>query len=416
MNVQKSHQVAVVGAGPAGAATALFAARAGLDVVLIDKRVFPRDKVCGDAVARKSLSVLRELGLLERARRALHEPIGRAVLTSPRGHRIDVDLSSRDEPAPHLVCRREIFDEVLVSAARERLAVVEGAAVTDVLRENGGVRGVTIREDGVERTVRARVVVGADGFDSVVARRLGHYRHDSSRWFVATRGYYRGLDVAPGAVEVHFFDQTLPGFLWIFPTGDGVANVGLGLVHRDLKRRGMPLRDVHEAVLGHPRLRGRFARAERIGPVRGWNLPTPDFARTLAGDGFLLVGDAAGLVDPFSGEGIGNALVSGRVAADALAEALRDGGGPRALTRYPGRLWREVDGREISLHYRLRGLARHARAIDFLVGRAAGQSDVLEWLRAMTSAHGAPAHKRDLLSPLTYARLALKRGGRESRV
>jgi flavin-dependent dehydrogenase len=277
------------------------------------------------------------------------------------------------------------------------------------------VRGVVCREGGVERTVRAEIVVGADGFDSVVARRLGHYRHDSSRWFVATRGYYRGLEVAPGVVEVHFLEQTLPGFLWIFPTGDGIANVGLGLVHGDLKRRGVRLRDVHEAVLQHPRLRGRFGRAERIGHVQGWNLPTPDFARTLAGDGFLLVGDAAGLVDPFSGEGIGNALVSGRVAAGVITEALRDGEGAHALARYPEYLWKALDARELSLHYRLRALARHARVIDFVVGRAAAHADVLDWLRAMTSASGALGRKQDLLSPLTYVRLALKREGRESR-
>jgi flavin-dependent dehydrogenase len=194
-----------------------------------------------------------------------------------------------------------------------------------------------------------------------------------------------------------------------------LANVGLGLVHRDLKRRGVRLRDVHEAVLKLPRLRARFARAERIGPLRGWNLPTPDTTRTLSGEGFLLAGDAAGLVDPFSGEGIGNALVSGRVAAESIAEALGERNRGRALERYPARLWTEIDGQEIALHYRLRSLARHGRVIDLLVGRAAAHTDVLDWLRAMTAAHGTVAKKRALFSPLAYARLAFKRGGRGSR-
>lgn len=390
--------VAVVGAGPAGAATALYAAKAGLDVTLIDKRTFPRDKICGDAVARKSLSHLRELGVLERVQATTHQPVGRAVLSSPNGKEVTIDLSSREEPEPHMVCRREIFDNAIVEAARTQCTVQEGVAVSDVVRSNGRVTGVTL-QDGSE--IRARVVVGADGFDSVVARRLGFYKHDSSRWFVATRGYYRGLDVPAGTVEVHFFEETLPGFLWFFPTGDGITNVGLGLVHIDLKRRHAKLRDVHESVIASPRMKERFRHAERIGEVHGWNLPTPDTSRTLAGDGFLLVGDAAGLVDPFSGEGIGNAFDSAKVAAAVIAE--------NALATYAKRLWKTVDDKEISLHYQLRSLARSRGLVNLIVGRAAARPDVLAWLQSMTAAHGAITRKRDLLSPLTYAKLLLRR-------
>ena len=394
----RSCDVVVVGAGPAGAATALRAARAGLDVTLIDKRKFPRDKICGDAVARKSLSHLRELGIMDRVEASVHEPIGRAVLSSPNGAQVSIDLSARDHPSPHMVCRREIFDNAIVEAARAHCTVMEGVAVTDVLHPNGRVEGVSLH-DGAE--IRARVVVGADGFDSVVARRLGLYKHDSSRWFVATRGYYRGLDVAPGTVEVHYFDETLPGFLWFFPTGDGITNVGLGLVHLDLKRRHAKLRDVHEAVIASPRMGERFRHTERIGDVHGWNLPTPDFSRTLSGDGFLLVGDAAGLVDPFSGEGIGNALESAKVATEVIVE--------NSLATYPEKLRKAVDDKEISLHYKLRTLARSRALVNFIVGRAAAHPDILAWLQSMTSADGANARKADLLSPLTYAKLLLRR-------
>jgi len=396
-----SRQLIVVGAGPAGAVTALFAARAGLDVLLIDKHRFPRDKICGDAIARKSLGVLRELGV--DLGHVVREGVAHAVLTSPAGHRIDVDLATSDEPTPHIVCRREIFDDVLVQAARSRLNVWEDAPVTDLLRSGGEVCGVVCRRDGIDHEVRAPVVVGADGFNSIVARRLGLYRHDP-RWYVATRGYYRGLDVAPRTVEVHYIRDTLPGFLWIFPTGDGIANVGLGLTHAAIRRRRVRLRDVHEAILKLPRFRDRFARTERIGEVHGWNLPTPDFSRVLAGKGFMLVGDAAGLVDPFSGEGIGNAVVSGRVAAQMAAEVLH--GVPTEA--YTSRLREAIDAREIGLHYRLRGLARHARLIDMLVGRAAAHPDVLTWIRTMTAATDTLHTKRALLSPLTYARLWVK--------
>ncbi len=401
--------LAVVGAGPAGAATALYAVRAGLDVIVLDRHTFPRDKICGDAIARKSIAHLEDLGLLDRMRACVHEPVARAILSSPRGDSIGVDLASPDEPAPHLICRREIFDNVLAEAVRAQTTLLEGARVTNVTRDDGLVTGVEYRSRNGEGRVRARVVVGADGFDSIVARRLGLYRHDSSRWCVATRGYYRGIEVSPGTVEVHFLRETIPGFLWIFPTGDGVCNVGLGIVHADLKRRKNGLRDLHETVLTLPRFRHRFRHAERIGSVQGWNLPTPDLRRTIAGEGFLLAGDAAGLVDPFSGEGIGNAFDSAKVAVEVVTDALRASRPRTVLAEYPARLWQVIDSGEIALHYRLRKLARRAGVIDFLVGRAAARPDVLDWIRRMTSARGAVESKRALVSPLTYARLFLNR-------
>lgn len=397
----------MVGAGPAGAATAMFAARAGLDVLLLDRRAFPRDKICGDAIARKSLSIVHELAI-HGVDQLVHEPIANAAVISPRGHRIDLNLATRDEPHPHMVCRREVFDDHLVRAARSRLDVWENAPVTALVRDHGHVRGVVCRRDGVDHEVPADVVVGADGFNSVVARELGLYRHDSSRWFVATRGYYRGLDIAANTVEIHFLKETLPGFLWMFPAGDGITNVGLGLIHRDLKRRRLKLRDVHESVLRLPRFRARFASTERTGAVHGWNLPTPDFSRVLAGDGFLLAGDAAGLVDPFSGEGIGNALVSGRVAAQTIHEHLRD---RRRLSDYPARLRDAIDASEINLHYRIRSLARHERLVDLLVGRAAAHADVLAWMSGMTGERETAPRKRELLSPMTYAKLWLRARG-----
>jgi flavin-dependent dehydrogenase len=195
----------------------------------------------------------------------------------------------------------------------------------------------------------------------------------------------------------------------MFPCGGGMTNVGLGMIQQDIKRRGVSIRQVHEAVLSSPRFRSRFEGAERIGGIRGWTLPTPDFARTIHGAGVLLTGDAAGLVDPLSGEGIGNAMCSGWVAAGVAARAVERGDfSAAALSEYPRRLWRELDAGELKLHYRLRALARRRWMVDFLVGRASRHKDTLDWLTGMTARDGAVARKRALTSPFTYLRLLFK--------
>jgi geranylgeranyl reductase family protein len=408
--MKHDYDVIVVGGGPAGATAGLCAARAGLEVLVIDKRRFPRDKTCGDAVARKPLGYLRDLGLLDRVLAEPHEPIGAAVLGACNGATLHLDLTEKtpgggEATCPHIVCRREVFDNVLFEAARREAEVLEGCAVTGLLRDRGAVRGVACGS----RRFTAGVVVGADGFDSIVARGLGLYRFDERRWYAATRAYYRGLDCPRRTVEVHFTKETLPGFLWMFPCGEGLTNVGLGMIPRDIRRRGASIRDVHESVVASPRFRARFARAERLGGIRGWMLPTPDFSRTVHGAGFLLAGDAAGLVDPFSGEGIGNAMGSGIVAARVAAAAAGRGEfSAESLSEYPRMLWQELDAREIELHYRLRSLARRGWLIDFLIGRAERHRDILEWLAGMTAREGAVARKRALTSPLTYLKLLFK--------
>jgi geranylgeranyl reductase family protein len=408
--MERDYDMIVVGGGPAGTTAALYARSAGLSVLLIDKARFPRDKVCGDAVASKSVGVLRDLGLLDELRLEPHEPIDAAVLSSPSGAIFRVDLNPSPGPSPrHLVCRREVLDRVLFDAVRKTSDTIEGRAVTGLIRDEGLVCGVEWRDGEARRRATAGVVIGADGFSSTVARDVGAYRYDSRRWWVATRAYYRGLDCAPNTAEVHYVAETLPGFLWLFPTGDGVTNVGVGLVHHDLKRRKTGLRAVHESVISSPRFRARFAAAEPIGTVRGWNLPTPNEARTLHGGGFLLVGDAAGLVDPFSGEGIGNAMCSGEVAARVAAAACaeRDFTAAR-LAEYADSLWAALDRRELALHYRLRSLARHRRLVDLVIGRAAAHRGTPEWISSMTSGADALERKQKLVSPLTYIKLLFK--------
>jgi geranylgeranyl reductase family protein len=411
---------AVVGAGPGGSTAAAFLARAGLRVLLLDKARFPRDKACGDAVCTKSVRILRELGLLERVEREVCAKVSRQLLVGPQGAELALPfvdkVDGHSEPGAVYVIRRERFDNVLFEHARSlpQVTAVEGFRFTDFVREHGRVAGVRGEDDqGRAQSFRARVVIGADGAMSRVAEAAGAYdfrRRDHRHWIAAFRIYFRGVGGLDGSLEIHFLDELFPGYFWIFPVGGGEANVGAGMMEAALQGRGSADRvnlrkRTYELLAAHPRLRGRFAGARELeGSFRGWQLPCGSERRPLAGDGWMLVGDAASLIDPFSGEGISNAMHSAQLAAECAARALREDSAHRGgLLPYQDRVWEEL-GAELDTAYLLQRVAQHRWLLRFIFGRAARP----RMRDAIASMMGDPAAAaRQLASPAFYLKLLL---------
>ncbi len=317
--MQYDYDLIVVGGGPAGATMALSAARQKLRALLVDKATFPRDKVCGDAIPPRCHPILAEYGLTAAIERVPHIRVtGERIFAA--GENLQVSFGNQ----PQIICPRIHFDNILFQAAKARVDTREGCTVLDLLRENGQVYGIRAQMNrGAPLEITAKVVAGADGFNSIVKRRLGLYRYRRAHWAVATRAYYSGVPVASTEFEIHYFDELWPGYLWIFPVGDGRVNVGVGLFPTDRTRNHISLRDLHLNLVQHPSLGGRFTHAEMQGRLRGWNLPLASVRRVLHGDGFILAGDAAGLVDPLWGHGIDNAMISGRIAGNVLARVCR---------------------------------------------------------------------------------------------
>lgn len=315
--------VAIVGGGPAGAAAAITLARNGAQVVLCEKAHFPRDKCCGDGL---TTGALRRLEQLEVAVPELagFTRVDTLHVRSPSGRVAKVPLSSGGRRTPPGlragVVRRLDLDVALITSARAAgVRVLEGQGL-EAIEADGG--GVAIEAGG--RLIRASHVVAADGAWSTVRKMLepGAPRHQSPADWHAYRAYAHGVSAsAARELWVWFPTELLPGYAWSFPLAGGRANVGICLA-RGTGESGRELADRWRRFADSPLLASLLGSGATLEPVRSWPIPA---ALSLEGlcalDGrVLFVGDAAGAADPFSGEGIAQALETGIVAAHAISD------------------------------------------------------------------------------------------------
>ncbi len=352
--------VVVVGAGPGGSATAAYLAMHGADVVLLDKATFPRDKICGDGLTPRAVRELVRLGV---------DTTGWARTRGLRilggGQHFTLDWPSTGSfPGHGLVRTRRQLDETLARHAVAKGAhLIEGASVTAPLQDAAGrVTGVSAkrvdangRATGGRLTVNAKVVVASDGVSSRLATAVGREKREDRVMGVAVRAYYttpRQDDYLESHLELWTTDDTgarmlMPGYGWIFPLEGGRANVGLGILDTSSAFGKTDYKDVQRRWVDTLAERWSLTLDESGGPIRGAALPM-GFNRTpLYADGLLLVGDAAGMVNPFNGEGIDYALEAGRVSADVITQALArsgDAARERALTAYPSIMKAELGG------------------------------------------------------------------------
>lgn len=313
--------VGVVGAGPAGATTALLLARAGLSVLLVDRARFPRDKPCSEYLSPATTGILERLGgnLLAAVEGATHAKLSGMKVVAPAGAAMCGRF--RAGPRPYsFALPRTAFDALLVAAAARAGAVVwERTTVEDLVWDRGAVGGFVARSAAGHRTThRTRVVVGADGLRSVIARRLGLVRHSPPQRiaFAAHVADVRGVD---GVGELHVSHR---GYVGLGPVGGGVTTVALVVPLRRVRASARDYRREFFAELERfPGLAGRFDARRLVREVLATG-PFAQWARRAVVPGALLVGDAADFFDPFTGQGIHSALRGAELAAQALIPAL----------------------------------------------------------------------------------------------
>lgn len=374
----EAYDAVVVGGGPAGSATAVHLRQRGHSVLLLDSARFPRDKVCGESVSPGAWPLLEELGAADVVRSLAPRPLRGMRLTAPDGSSFQGDY--RGAAAPGFALRRCALDHALLERARAAGADVrEGVRATGVVVERGVVRGVHCEDGSGPATIHARLVVAADGRRSVVARRLGLLSEDPRLRKFAVRGHWRGMEALAEQGEMHVGGG---GYCGVAPLASSDANVAFVIDAREMRAAGGDLEGFYRTSLLErwPRLAERLGRATLLAAPRAVG-PLALAARRVSAPGALLVGDAAGFYDPFTGEGVTLALRSAQLAARSADRALR-GGEPDlsdydrardAATRAKFRLNRLLQ--RIVAHDALacavaRRLARRPELADQLVGIA----------------------------------------------
>jgi geranylgeranyl reductase family protein len=344
--------VIVVGAGPAGSTTAYYLAQAGLDVLLLEKSRFPREKVCGDGLTPRGVKALVAMGISVGEQDGWVRNKGLRVIGA--GQRMELpwpELSSY--PGYGLVRPRTDLDQMLARRAQQAGARLhEGVTVTGPVLDDrtGRLTGVTAKSADGERSYRSRVVVAADGNSSRLSVAMGLNKRDDRPLGVAVRTYYRSPrhddDYLESWLDLWDGDRLLPGYGWIFGMGDGTSNVGLGLLNTSAAFQHTDYHALLRTWLAGMPAEWGFTEENRTQPIRGAALPmgfnrTPHYYR-----GLLLVGDAGGMVNPFNGEGIAYAMESAELLARTVTQALARGrraetervlaGYPRALSQAYG--------------------------------------------------------------------------------
>ena len=404
--MNKFYDIIIVGAGPAGCSCAHQLSGKGLKVAVIDKDVFPRDKICGDAISPDVVnqfyrmdSTLGDAFKQFQAKQASHG----IRFFAPNHHFLDITYTrSKHTDSASFIVKRVDFDHFFFNQIKNLpgIDMYLKHVVKDIKVSESGVSVVTDKT-----SLKGSVIIGADGANSVVRKKLINNKIERKHHSAGLRQYYENVTGfhEKGHIELHFYEDILPGYFWIFPLPDNQANIGIGMLSSEVSKRKVNLKEkLTDIIQHHPNVKERFKNARPLEPVRGFGLPMGSMKRPCSGDHFLLLGDAAGLIDPFSGEGIGNAMRSGRIAAGHLVKAFQ-------LNRFDAKFNKRYDQEvyskmwnEFRFSYYLRKIMKYPKIFNFLLDKGNQSKSVRKLLTSILDNRDL---KKSLVSPSFYYKL-----------
>ena len=408
--------VLIAGAGPAGASTSIFLSKEKIRHIIIDKAVFPRDKVCGDALSGKTIGMLRRVHdnwqqhFFSDSNRSLE--CNGIQFIAPNNVALDIAFSpgnTGDNEAKGFVCKRINFDNSLAQLVNSAYALFLTDTTLESIEEKAEGLLITIILQGQPKTIFTKMIAGAEGRSSIVAKQLAKHVMEPAYYSAGIRAYYKNVSGLhqKNYIELHFLKEMQPGYLWIFPLPNGLANVGVGMLSKKVSAKKINLKQLmQQAITTHPELKKRFTGAVMEGNVEGWGLPLGSKKRKLSGSRFILTGDAGSLIDPFTGEGVGNAMVSGLVASRVIKKAVDANDFSADLLRqYDTDLYKKL-WTELKLSHYLQLLSSKPRLFNFVVNKASRSKELKETISCMFDNIDV---RKKFTNPLFYIRILFNR-------
>jgi geranylgeranyl reductase family protein len=414
--LKTNYEIVIIGSGPAGCAASLLLSQKKIHHLIVDKALFPRDKICGDALSGKVIQQLNRLdpAIVAEMHSKTNEFIGSwgVKFAAPNGKYIDIPFQPNravvNLPAGY-ISKRVDFDHFLVQQIQSPYAEhVQGAELLEAKKINEKLE-LSIKKDDQVKKITCNLAIGCDGDRSVINKQLGTIVKEPSHYAAGIRGYYEGVTEfhEENFIELHFMDEVLPGYLWIFPLPNGLANVGVGMLSASVSKKKVDLKKaMQKAIEENPTIKHRFKNAKLNGKIQGWGLPLGTKKRRLSGDHFLLTGDAGSLIDPFTGEGIGSAIISGVQAGEMAVKAFEQNRYDAAfLESYDVAVYKKL-WEELKLSHTLLKLCKFPWLFNFIVNKAAKSKTLRDTISCMFVDLELRAKFRD---PMFYLKLLLNK-------
>jgi geranylgeranyl reductase family protein len=363
----------------------------GISSILVDKETFPRDKICGDALSGKVVSVLKKidpeiLNALEKESIQLGSWGVKFIAPNLKELRVpfkhNFDKNSRP---PGFISKRIDFDNFLIEQVLKfpQIQLIQGKQIDAIEKTQDG---FSLRSKDGSLEINTKLVIAADGAHSSFARMFGKIKMEHKHYSAGIRAYYKGVSgMDPdNFIELHFLKDFLPGYFWIFPLPNGMANIGVGMRSDKVSKNKINLKEELKRILvDYPLLKERFSKAELVGDVKGFGLPLGSKQRRISGDHFILTGDAASLIDPFTGEGISNAMISGMHAADQAERCINENNyAAEFMIQYDKKVYARL-GKELNISTKMQHLINYPWLFNLVVNKAVKNKELGETISFM---------------------------------